>query len=158
MSIISTPGMSRAQWPERHRSGSYWASAPLRCWAAFLDWGRLHNAEIPSSRNDLGQVEAGRCQHIQVTACICLVGGGHAQALRYDPLHEEQFRPYWHGAAAVVQDDGTLLVVPVVEDPFQHVGISSARHSLEEVTSYALAAVRQAGACQMLSALLDDAG
>src|SRR5262245_15239597 len=138
MSIISTSGMSRAQWPERHRSGSYWASAPLRCWAAFLDWGRLHNAEIPSSRNDLGQVEAGRCQHspklgfcplfgrrldqhIQVTACICLVGGGHAQALRYDPLHEEQFRPYWHGAAAVVQDDGTLLVVPVVEDPFQHV-------------------------------------
>src|SRR5215471_5001507 len=35
-----TPALSRAQWLERRRSGSYWASAPAPCWAGRTSWGR----------------------------------------------------------------------------------------------------------------------
>src|SRR5215813_1717908 len=61
-----TPAVSRAQWLERRRSGSYWASAPLLCWAVCWvptpsDWpgcsslAETHAVETPDATNEFHQ-------------------------------------------------------------------------------------------------------
>ena len=72
---------------------------------------------------------AGEDQHRGVQA-----GGiGTSRALGNNDLDEEDFASRRHGCSAVGQDSDRRLVVPVVHDPFQQVGVPTGWHGFREV-------------------------
>jgi hypothetical protein len=55
-----------------------------------------------------------------------------------DDLDEEGFASRRHGCSAVGQDSDRRLVVPVVDDPLQQVGVPAGWHGFREVACHLL--------------------
>ena len=77
---------------------------------------------------------AGEDQHRGVQAG----GVGASRALRNNDLDEKDFAGRRHSCSAVRQDSDRRLVVPVVDDPLQQVGVPGIWHSFGEVACHLL--------------------
>jgi hypothetical protein len=71
-------------------------------------------------------------------------------------LHEDETRIIRHGPAATRQDGDRLIVVPVVDDVTQDVGVTAGGHRVEEAPSDELAAVDDTDLLEDLPGVLDD--
>src|SRR5216683_3854485 len=71
-------------------------------------------------------------------------------------LHEDETRTSRHRPTAIRQDGDRLIVLPVVNDVAQDVGVAAGGHRVEEAPSDELAAVDDADLLDDLPSVLDD--
>src|SRR5437762_4975002 len=74
-------------------------------------------------------------QHVQVAEHDALRVGALVDALRDDPLDEQQPPVPRHGATAAPEDGDAVLVVPVVDDPLEDVGVARSEEHTSELQS-----------------------
>jgi hypothetical protein len=79
-------------------------------------------------------------------------------ALWVDALDDQQPAVRAHRAMAVPEDRESQLVVPVVDDVLQDVGVMGARHGLEEASPDRLASLGEPALGDLLLGSLDDVG
>jgi hypothetical protein len=65
-------------------------------------------------------------------------GIGTSRALGNNNLDEKNFASRRHGCSADGQDSDRRLVIPVVHDPLQQVGMPAGRHSFRKVAQHLL--------------------
>ena len=76
----------------------------------------------------------------------------------HDPLNEQKPASGRHCRAAIPKYRHASVIVPVVNDTFENVGVRAARDRLKEVALDDLAAVRAARVCQLPRRLGDSGG
>src|SRR5205085_3839951 len=59
-------------------------------------------------------------------------------------FHNQYHSAVGHGPMAVFENRHTLLVSPVVNNPFQYVGITARGHRMKEISRHQLAAIQKA--------------
>jgi hypothetical protein len=71
-------------------------------------------------------------------------------------LHKNEVRTVAHRVTASLKDCNRLIVLPVVNDITKYVGVTTCRHSFEEVLPNELAAITHAGIIDELPRIIDD--
>src|SRR6185436_1884350 len=112
------------------------------------------------------QRETGGCEQISIFLLGALLSPGHRQhvhvghgdplvnrrrlyTFRHDALDQQDLAGPLHGFAAVAQDRDTLLVIPIMDDVFQNVGVGRLRHRVKKITRNDFASLGNASIGQL---------
>jgi hypothetical protein len=94
-------------------------------------------------------------QHVHIVGGCPSTLFGLIDAGGIDSLDDQQLGVGMHGAPTGSQDRDRALVVPVVEDRFQEIGIRPSRHFLEHVTTHDLTPISKTPRAELRTSSFD---